>query len=400
MANKSLWATLVEKLNPVQPEIYREEGTNVGTSQNKKKTITNAYEMVEVVNRCVNLLVDNAAMVDFDVSSTLNFTGVVTGTKQKALSTLLNNRPNPFMDISTFRRLVLMDFIVDGNVFIYYDGASMYHVPAALMEVIPDEKSYINSYVYNGTVHFSVDEIIFIKDNSLKSIYRGDSRLHSALESLYTRDSMVGFQKAFFENGAVMGLIIETDEILNKKLKDKQEREWMAKFNPKRGSSRPLILDNGLKVKSTSSSNFQQMSFNDSVKDIEDKVCVALGIPPILLNSGNNANIKPNLELLFYTTIIPNLRKFESAYELFFAYDVELATHRVPALKPDQKQESERLSALVNNGIITGNESRVILRLPELDEPHMKVIRIPQNIAGSATGVTGQEGGKPKGDNE
>lgn len=391
----NFWTSLIEKLNPVQDEIYRDEGQAVGSTQNKKKTVSNAYDLVEVVNRCINLLVDNSSMVNYDVASTLGFTGVVTGTRQKTLSLLLNNRPNPYMDISTFRRLVLTDFLVDGNAFIHFDGTGIYHIPASLMEVIPDEDTYINSFKYNGTYTFRPDEIIFIKDNSVNSVYRGDSRINCALESLYTRDAMIGFQKAFFENGAVMGLVVETDEILGKKMKERQEKEWMAKFNPKRGSARPLILDAGLKVKSTSSSNFREMSFNESVKEIEEKVCVALGVPPILLNSGNNANIKPNLELLFYTTILPMLRKFESAFELFFAYDIELSTHRVPALRPDQKDESERLSALVNNGIITGNEARIVLRLEELEDPLMKKIRIPQNVAGSATGVSGQEGGKP-----
>ena len=122
---------------------------------------------------------------------------------------------------------------------------------------------------------------------------------------------------------------------------------------------------------------------------------MVLGVPPILLNSGNNANIKPNLELLFYLNIIPMLGKFVSAYEYYFAFDIEIKTHKVPALKPDLKAEADRVSSLVNNGIITGNEGRATIRLDKLDDPEMDKIRIPANISGSATGVSGQEGGKP-----
>lgn len=389
------WANLKEKLNPVQPIIAMDEGSTVSSTQNREHTLSNAYDMVETVNRCVNLIVDNAAMVNYDVADQLPFTGLATGLRGKTLKNLLSHRPNPYMDINTFRRLIFMDFMMDGNAFIHFDGSSLYHLPAAQMEVIPDARHYINSFKYNGQTTFQANEIIFIKDNSFRSDFRGDSRINSALDSILSRESMLEFQKSFFQNGAVMGLIIETDEVLNKKLKDRQEKEWMAKYNPKSGSGRPLILDAGLKVKSTSSSNFREMAFTESVNTLEEKICVALGVPPILLNSGNNANIKPNLELMFYTTILPMLRKFESAFEYFFAYDIELSTHRVPALKPDQKEQSERLSALVNNGIITGNEARVILRLEELDDSNMKTIRIPANVAGSATGVTGQEGGKP-----
>jgi len=393
----SIWTAVMEKLNPIQEEIARDAGTRVSSTQSNLKTVENAYELVEVVNRCVNLLVDNSAMINYDVGSTLSFTAQKTGIRQKTLNTILNERPNPYMDVNTFRRLVLMDFIVDGNAFIHFDGTSLYHVPASLMEIVPDAKTFINSYVYNGVHKYATNEIIFIKDNSVTDVYRGDSRISSTIGSLLTRESMQDFQKAFFTNGAVMGLIIETDEILNKKMKDRQEREWVAKFNPKQGGgAKPLILDNGSKAKSLSNSNFRELAFTESIDNLENKVCTSLGVPPILLDSGNNANIKPNLELMFYTTILPTLRKFEAAYEYFFAYDIELSTHRVPALKPDQKEQSDRLSALVNNGIMTGNEARESLRLkPILDDPNMSKIRIPANISGSATGVTGQEGGKP-----
>jgi|TARA_B110000908_G_scaffold153246_1_gene189585 HK97 family phage portal protein len=394
------WADIVEKLNPVQPIIAQDEGTNIGTLQNDIGTVTNAYELLEIVSRSVNLLVDNASMVEYDVAGSLAFTGQVTGLRNKTLKNLLNSRPNPYMDISTFKRLLFMDFIIDGNCFIHFDGSSLYHIPADKMEIIPDQKHYINSFVYNGQHRFSTNEILHIKDNNLGDQYRGRSRINSALSSILTIETMQKFQKNFFENGAAVGLILETDEVLNKKLKDRQEREWTTKFNPTRGANKPVILDNGMKARSVANTNFNELSFNESMDKKEEKVCVALGIPPILLNSGNNANIKPNLELLFYTTILPMTRKFEAAFEYFFGYDIEVSTHAVPALKPDQKAQAEYLSALVNNGLMIGNEARVILRLEELDDPLMKKIRVPANVAGSGTGVTGQEGGKPPSDKE
>lgn len=392
----SWWTNFKEKLNPVQPDIALDEGSAIYSTQTKLLSVQSTYEIVEVVNRSVNLIVDNAAMVNYDVGDSLNFTGQLRGVRPAGLNILLNHRPNPYMDISTFRRLIFMDFLIDGNAFIYFDGSSFYHVPAVNMVINPDDKGRVHSYEYNGSeVVFRPNEIIHIKDNSTKSIYRGDSRINSAMNSLFTKEKMQDFQNRFFDNGAVTGLIVHTDQILSAQLKDRKEREWMKNYNPKRGNGRPLILDGGMKVASTGSGNFREMAFSESVDKLETKVCQALGIPPLLLDSGNNANIKPNLELFFYTTVIPMLRKFESALEYHFAYDIELDLHRVPALKPDIKEQAERLSALVNNGIITGNEARKELRREEIDDPDMNEIRIPANVAGSATGVSGQEGGKP-----
>lgn len=393
------WQSLVEKFNPAQPSIAREHGDSAPSTQTKLHTIANAYHLVETVNRCINLLVDNASMVDFDIGETLKFTGVAPNVQQGKLTMILNMRPSPYVDMSAFRRALLMDLLVDGNAFIHYDGTSLYHLPACRVEVIPDSVTFVNSYKYLGAlgeeIIYPVSTVLHIKDNSVRSNYRGDSRVNSCLESLYGREAMQEFHRSYFESGAAMGVIIETDNVLSSKIKERQEREWQIKYNPKRSNGRPVILDAGMKAKAISTSNMRDLTFNESVAEMERKVCVALGVPPILLDSGNNANIKPNLELMFYTTILPMLRKFESVFEFYFARDIELSTFKVPALKPDQKEQAERVSSLVNNGIITGNEGRGILRLAPIEEDVMKKIRIPANVAGSATGVAGQEGGKP-----
>ncbi len=393
------WSNVLEKFNPAQRSIAAEQGDSAPTTQTKALTIANAYSLIETVNRCVNLLVDNASMVDYDIGDTYPFTGVVPNMQQGKLNLLLNIRPNPYMDMSSFRRALLMDLLIDGNAFIHYDGTALYHLPAARVEIIPDAVSFVNSYKYIGAygedIYYPVNTVLHIKDNSIRSVYRGDSRINSCLQSLYGREAMQEFHKSYFESGAAMGVIIETDSVLSSKIKERQEREWQIKYNPKRSNGRPVILDAGMKAKAISTSNMRDLTFNESVAEMERKVCVALGIPPILLDSGNNANIKPNLELMFYTTILPMLRKFEAAFEYFFSRDIELSTFKVPALKPDQKEQAERVSSLVNNGIITGNEGRAILRLEPIEDEVMKKIRIPANVAGSATGIAGQEGGKP-----
>lgn len=394
-----IWQKLIRKLNPAQRIMAEEEGS-APTSQNDLVTVQNAFNLVEVVNRSVNMIVDSAAQVDYDVKELLPFVSRISGIRDKGLKKLLNNRPNPYMDINTFRRLLFMDFVVDGNAFIHYDGTALYHLPAANMEIVPDEKTYVNHYLYNNTVEFRVDEIIHIKDNSVRSIYRGDSRINSAINTLISRENMNQFQEKYFKNGAVVGMVIETEAVLSKKLKERQEAEWAQKYNPQNGSKRPLILDAGMKIKPTSQSSFREMAFNDTIIELEKKVMIALGVPPILLDSGNNANLRPNIELFFSMTIIPMVRKFESAFECAFGYDIEMVTHSILALRPDQKIEAERITSLVNNGILTGNEGRAILRLDPIEDSKMTEIRIPANIAGSGTGVSGQEGGKPSGDKQ
>lgn len=382
-------------------EVNLREGTNSASSQTKLESTTRAYELVEVVNRCINIICDNAALVDFDVKSSLSFSGQSGApVKGPGIDKMLNYRPNIDQDVSTFRRQLIMDFLIDGNAFIYYDaeGKSMYRLPATDVEIIHRGGDYITEFKY-GTTTYRPNQIIHICDNNVRDSRRGYSRILSAMETLYGREDMMDFRRAFFKAGTSIGLIVEAEDFLSPKLKERKQLEWQADFNPKSSGGKPLILDGGMKAKSMANTDFKALAFNETIVADEEKVAMALGVPPILLNSGNNANLKPNLELLFYLNIIPMLRKFVSAYEYFFAFDIDTRTHKVPALKPDQKEEAERVSALVNNGIISGNEGREMIRLEPSEEEHMSKIRIPANIAGSGTGVTGQEGGRPPNDN-
>ena len=55
-----------EKENPAQYVIARDEGLTIDTRENTLN-YRNAYETLEIVNRAVNMIVDDAAEVPFDV---------------------------------------------------------------------------------------------------------------------------------------------------------------------------------------------------------------------------------------------------------------------------------------------------------------------------------------------
>jgi hypothetical protein len=153
-----------------------------------------------------------------------------------------------------------------------------------------------------------------------------------------------------------------------------------------------MILDSGLKPSPISSATFQEMDFDTSIKTHDTKVLKALGVPPVLLDGGNNANISPNLRLFYLETIMPIVLKYVSALERYFGYDIAPITSNVSALQPDMKDVATYHSTLVNAGILTPNEARIELRYDK--KPGADEIRIPANIAGSASNPS--EGGAPK----
>lgn len=392
--NPSTW--FKEKLNPAQTSISMEEGSVLGTEA--KLSYTLAYKNLEAVNRGVNMIVSACSSLDYDIKDKTH-DGSVSGIRVKSLNTLLNNRPNPFQSVQSFRSAIFTDFLLEGNAFIYYDGAFLYHLPATNVEIIPDEKTFINKYVYNssaGLTNFRPEEIIHFRDISGTSIYRGTSRLIAAERNIKILYKMQDFQEGFFDNGAIFSTIITTDNNMSQVAKDRTIQNWVRKHNSKTAGKIPLILDSGMKPVPLSGANstFKDLDFDISIKTHNVKILETLGVPPVLLDGGNQANISPNLRLFYLETVLPIVRKYASALELMTGYDIDAITSNVSSLQPELKDIASYYTTLVNGGILTPNEARVELRYEKDSDTESDKLRVPANIAGSAANPS--VGGAPK----
>ena len=376
-----------EKLNPGQSFI----GGNTYNTREPVYSYQKAYEDLEIVNRGVNMLVDDISEIDYMVGGSLGVPGVVKNLKGSKIHKLLNIEPNPFQDISTFRRNLFIDLIVDGNIFIYFDGVHLYHLPASKMAIYSSKTTYVEKYVFEGSIDYYPSEIIHIKENSFDSVYRGTSRLKPALRTMNLTRRMRNFQDNFFKNGAVPGLVLKSPNTLSEKIKERMLQSWSVRYNPEGGGRRPLILDGGLEVDKLSNVNFKELDFQSSIEENEKIILKAIGIPPILLDSGNNANIRPNMRLYYLETVLPCVQKFVEAVERYFGFEVDEELVDIPSLQPELSDQANYFSSLVNNGILTPNEARVRLGFEAVEG--FDDIRVPANIAGSAANPS--VGGRP-----
>lgn len=376
-----------QKLNPIQ-RYFR----GVHGSQAKMGTFQDYYETLEIVNRAINMVVDDVAEVPAKVGDSSKGTSIAKGVKAAKVERLLNVEPNLFQDVNSFKRNLVLDYLLDGNVFIYYDGVHLYHLPAINVKIYEDDKTWVEKYEYNEVI-YRPDEIIHIKENSFENIYRGVSRLSPAEHSMNLLSSMRSFQDNFFENGAIPGLVLKSPNTLSEKIKERMIRSWTSKYNPKTGGRRPLILDGGLELEDLTKINFKDLDFQNSIEANEKIILKAIGIPPLLIDGGNNANIKPNMRLYYLETILPIVRQFNFAFERFFGFVIKEDAVHIPALQPELKELSSYHTSLVNGGVITPNEARAALGMEKIKDQDMDTIRIPANIAGSAGDPS--EGGKP-----
>jgi len=335
------------------------------------------------------------------------------GGPTKKLNKLLNDRPNPFEDrIKLFRR-AYFDLMIDGNAFFYYDGTNLYVLPANDVQIITDPKTFIKGYLflvtsnyssYSGgprdsknqsSIEFSADEIIHIKLDNDDSIFRGKSSIKSLDSIINIYNALLKFQKQFFKNNAVPGVVLTTDSVLNTKVKDRLLQSWRSGYATMfDGARSPAILDGGLKVDKFSEINFQSLDFEASIERLEQDMAKALGVPYVLMKSGNNANIAANQVLFYEHTILPIVSMFASAFTQYFNSSVIRPDKTViTALQPDLRTQSQYYVSLVNSGIITADEARERLGFAKMDTTDTNTIRMPQNITGSATNPS--IGGRP-----
>lgn len=380
-----------EKLNPAQYVISRDEGMTIDS----REVITNyrnAYEQLEIVNRAVNMIVDDSAEIPFQIGDQIQgINNIVKNIRKSRVNILINKEPNPFQDISTFKRNLVIDLLLDGNIFIYFDGAHLYHLPADRVTIYSDTDTYVDKYSFDNTIDYSPREIIHIKENSFNSIYRGVPRLKPAYRTMQLLGSMRNFQDNFFKNGAVPGLVLKSPNTLSEKIKERMLQAWVARYNPQSGGRRPLFLDGGLEVENLTEVNFKELDFQEGIKSNERIILEAMGIPPILMDGGNNANIRPNHRLYYLETVLPIVRKIGHAVERFFGFELSEDVTGIPALQPELRDQAAYYATLVNTGIMSPNEAREALGKEPVngfDEP-----RVPANIAGSAANP--EEGGRP-----
>ena len=381
-----------EKENPAQYVIAREEGLTIDSRENVLN-YRNAYETLEIVNRAVNMIVDDASEIPFDVGEKIQgITPIKKELRRTRVDLLLNKEPNPFQDVSTFKRNLLIDLMIDGNIFVYFDGAHLYHVPADHMTIYSDDNTYVEKYTYDHSIDYKPSEIIHIKENSFNSIYRGVPRLKPALRTMQLLSSMRKFQDNFFKNGAIPGLVLKSPNTLSEKIKERMLQAWVARYNPQSGGRRPLFLDGGLEVEDLTEINFKELDFQEGIASNEKIILKALGVPPILMDSGNNANLRPNHRLYYLETILPIINKIAYAFERYFGFKLDEDVTGIPALQPELRDQASYYATLVNTGIMTPNEAREALRLEQIEG--FDTPRVPANIAGSASNP--EEGGRPQ----
>ncbi|WP_116051688.1 phage portal protein [Amycolatopsis palatopharyngis] len=200
---------------------------------------------------------------------------------------------NPNAALSEFELMELTSIHLDlaGNAFweIVLNRAG---VPVELWPLRPDrvrikpqrngqhEYSYVLDY--SREVPLGTDVVHFKLPNPLDP-YLGQPALRPALRAVALDNEATDFVKALLQNRAVPGVVIETEQKIDQALTERLEAKWFQKFGGNRRGA-PAFLQKGMKPH-VLGLNLKDLEFPDLRTISETRICMALGVPPILVGA-------------------------------------------------------------------------------------------------------------------
>ena len=99
------------------------------------------------------------------------------------------------------------------------------------------------------------------------------------------------------------------------------------------------------------------------------------------MDSGNNANIRPNHRLYYLETILPIVEKWSMLSERFSVSNL-MKCIGIPALQPELRDQANYYATLVNTGIMSPNEAREAMgleRSTDLMSEFLQILRVSAN---------------------
>lgn len=302
--------------------------------------------------------------------------------------------PNPFYGGPQLWAATILDYLLTGNAYWLKvrDGRGrvreLWWLPSCYLEPRWDaETDYISYYEYrpNGEARRleQADVCHFRYGLDADNPRKGKSPLAYVLAEVLTDAEATRYTQVILKNLGVPGVILSPEE--TQILTDDELEAMKAKFAERfTGEHRgePLVLTSKTRVDVLSFSP-EQLNLRELRKIPEERISAVVGLPAIVAGLGAGldrstfANFKEAREAAYESLIIPMQRAIASDVSLQLLPDFSAApgrqqcgfdTANVRVLQEDQDQLVARLVAAVEGGLITPNEGRAKLGLPEADD--------------------------------
>lgn len=311
--------------------------------------------------------------------------------------TLLNN-PNPFLS-----RFELMYLTVSSLELV---GEALWYIPRKvqrMLGIFPLNPAYLEIEIDNGLpkkfiyntmkekINLKPEELIFFKYPNPSNPYRGVSPLKAIALTVDSDYYASIWNRNFFINSATPAAVLETPNKLTKEDAEKLKimlREFYSGIDK---SHATMILSGGIQFKPIQLSQ-KDMEFLELRRFTRSEIAAAFGVPLSKLGISEEVN-RATAYINDYTfaknTITPKLVMLRDAINRFLAnYVDENVYYDFDSIIPeDEEFEVQKYVNFVKEGILTINEVRAELGLPEVpwgDTPYNPNLMMNFGITGKS----------------
>ncbi len=306
---------------------------------------------------------------------------------------VLIKRPNPFMGEHLLWETTVLYLYLSGNAFwVKVRSRSgrvveVWPLRPDRLRIVPDNRKFVAGYIYEiGGHQYPLDtaDIVHFKFPHPIYDYWGLSPLQAALRRIVIDNETADFTKVLLQNNATPSIAVTTQNAIDQATADRLSVRWREKFGG-RNRGGPAFLQAGMDIK-TIGLSMKDLAFPDLDASSQQRVLVAIGVPPVLLGQEATFSNYAQARMSFYEDTAEPLQSrlddrldsdllyadFDGSHDLELKFD----TSKVSALRPVRELRWQNAQAGVQGGWLSVN--RALAMVGEAPEPDGDVYLRPQ----------------------
>lgn len=335
------------------------------------------------VNACVNIISDAVASMPLDVYKRLS-----NGDRRKAgnlpVCALLKLRTNFYQLPFSFKKQMMSHLLLKGNAFIYIertagDVTALYLLDPGRVEIKKFEGRNEYYFLYTDensrAWKYTSDEVIHIPAFVWNGV-RGMSPIEYASRVPQLGNSLDEYTGVSFNGGIHSKLLVTVPKEERNWGKDESEalsKRLSAAYGGIENASRPLILSKGLTAQPLNLASNSDGQLVENRQYTVKEIAKIFRVPLSMLGESDAKynNNEQQARNFLTNTLQPWLILIEQSFAQLLPYP-DRGTYyfefdRESMVQSDTKTKIELMVKELNNGLLTLNETRRMLNLPEFD---------------------------------
>lgn len=255
--------------------------------------------------------------------------------------------------------------------------AELYPVRPDWMSIKPSKTDIVDSYIYRpggvmteGIVFPATDVIHFKYFNPINP-YRGKGSVQAAAMPIDIHTYAQEYNRNFFFNSALPGLVFTTDQKLNEQTIKRFMESWQQKFGGKNNSNKVAFVGGGLKPDKVSQTA-KEMDFAEMQKMMRDDILAVFKVPKAIVGlteDVNRANAEATTRTFMERVVTPRMIKFVAHLNEFFLpnWGEDIFFDFDDPAPEDTDQKLKIYESGLSLGWLTRNEVREQENLPPVE---------------------------------